>query len=131
MSKTPRQLSPQDRTDELTRLSGGLCTWCGYDLTKSNARPSRDHLVPKIKGGPVRLENEVVACGSCNGKRGHTPPTAWIEECRNTRGVEPNVALVASQLAALIAAIEREGGMRKIRDYTVREHKRVVELIPA
>jgi 5-methylcytosine-specific restriction endonuclease McrA len=123
-----RQLPPQERLAVLSELTGGTCTWCGYDLSKTNARPTRDHLVPKIKGGPTRLENEVAACGSCNGLRGTTAPGQWIEECRRNRGVEPKVDVVASQLRALTEAIAREGGMRKIRDYVARELKRVEQL---
>ncbi len=123
-----RQLPPAARLERLLELGGGTCAWCGYDLSKTNARPTRDHIVPKIKGGPTRLENEVAACGSCNGKRGTTPPAQWIEECRNQRGVEPNAPLVAAQLNDLLVAIEHEGGMRKIRDYVAREHARVVQL---
>ena len=104
------------------------CAWCGYDLTKPNARPTRDHIVPKIKGGPTRVENEVASCGSCNQKRGHASPSQYVESSRDERGLEPDAALVADQLDALDAAIQREGGMRKIRDYVTREARRVREL---
>lgn len=126
--KDSRQLSPAARLERLLELCEGLCTWCASDLSAKFASPTRDHIVPRIKGGPTRLENEVACCGSCNQKRGHTAPSAWIEACRSERGLEPNVALVASQLSELSAAIERDGGMRKIRDYVKREHSRVVAL---
>ena len=110
--------------DLLLELGGSRCAWCGYDLTKTNARPTRDHLVPKIKGGPTRLENEVASCGSCNQKRGHASPSQYAEQSRDQRGLDPNVALIADQLDRLDEAIAREGGMRKIRDYVSREAKR-------
>jgi 5-methylcytosine-specific restriction endonuclease McrA len=128
MTKDTRQMAPAQRLDHLLELGGHRCAWCGYDLEKPNARPTRDHIVPKIKGGPTRLENEVAACGSCNQKRGHASPSQYIESSRRDRGLEPNAALVADQLDALDAAIQREGGMRKIRDYVTREAKRVREL---
>lgn len=109
-------------------LGNSRCAWCGYDLTKTNARPTRDHIVPKIKGGPTRVENEVASCGSCNAKRGHQAPSAFIESSRRDRGLDPNAALVADQLDRLAQAIQREGGMRKIRDYVARESKRVRQL---
>jgi 5-methylcytosine-specific restriction endonuclease McrA len=129
MTKDTRQMAPQQRLDHLLELGEGRCAWCGYDLAKPNARPTRDHIVPKIKGGPTRLENEVASCGSCNQKRGHTSPSQYIESSRRDRGLEPNAALVADQLDALDAAIQRDGGMRKIRDYVTREAKRVRELV--
>jgi 5-methylcytosine-specific restriction endonuclease McrA len=123
-----RQLPPAERLDVLLERGEFRCAWCGYDLTKSNARPTRDHIVPKIKGGPTRLENEVASCGSCNQQRGHASPSQFIEATRRDRGLEPNAALVAAQLDSLNEAIGREGGMRKIRDYVTREARRVHEL---
>ncbi|MCW2924084.1 MAG: putative Restriction endonuclease [Thermoleophilia bacterium] len=125
MTRDTRQMSPADRLERLLELGGGACAWCGFDLSKPQARPTRDHIVPKIKGGPTRLENEVASCGSCNAKRGHDSPSQFIESSRRDRGLEPNAALVADQLDSLDAAIQREGGMRKIRDYVTREAKRV------
>lgn len=123
-----RQHTKEDRLDMLLELGGGTCAWCGFDLSKPQARPTRDHIVPKIKGGPTRLENEVAACGACNQLRGHTSPSQFIEKSRSERLLEPNAELVADQLDALDAAIAREGGMRKIRDYVTREAKRCREL---
>lgn len=128
MSRDTRQLPPAERLDVLLERGQWRCAWCGYDLTRSNARPTRDHIVPKIKGGPTRLENEVASCGSCNQQRGHASPSQFIETTRRDRGLEPNAALVASQLDSLNDAIAREGGMRKIRDYVTREARRVHEL---
>jgi hypothetical protein len=122
-------MSSEARLDHLLEIGGGRCAWCGYDLTKPNARPTRDHIVPKIKGGPTRLENEVASCGSCNQKRGHASPSQYVETSRRDRGLDPNAPLIAAQLDSLDAAIKREGGMRKIRDYVTREAKRVRELV--
>lgn len=129
MGHDTRQMSSEARLDHLLEIGGGTCAWCGYDLSKPNARPTRDHIVPKIKGGPTRLENEVASCGSCNQKRGHASPSQYVETSRRDRGLEPNAALIADQLDSLDAAIKREGGMRKIRDYVTREAKRVRELV--
>lgn len=123
-----RQLSPAARLEHLIEIGGGRCAWCGFDLAKPAARPTRDHLVPKLKGGPTRVENEVASCGSCNRLRGHAAPAAFIESCRRDRGVQPDARLVAGQLQRLSEAIAREGGMRKIRDYVARELRRVQEL---
>ncbi|MBC7460278.1 MAG: HNH endonuclease [Thermoleophilia bacterium] len=123
-----RQHTKEDRLDMLLELGGGMCAWCGFDLARPQARPTRDHIVPKIKGGPTRLENEVAACGACNQLRGSTSPSQFIERSRSERLLEPNAALVADQLESLDAAIAKEGGMRKIRDYVTREAKRCRQL---
>lgn len=114
----------------LIELAGGRCTWCGYELARTGARPTRDHLIPRIKGGPTRLENEVASCSSCNRQRGHVAPAAWIEQCRHDRGVEPQLELVLGQLRRLEDAIASEGGMRRIREYLSRERVRVEGLLP-
>ena len=129
MASNSRQLSPAARLEHLMGLGEGKCTWCGFDLAKPNARPTRDMLVPKLKGGPARLENEVAACSSCNQLRGgRHSPSQFIEASRNERGLQPNAALIADQLDSLDEAIQREGGMRKIRDYVTREAKRARDL---
>lgn len=124
-----RQLTKEARLEHLLEIGGGTCAWCGFDLSKPQARPTRDHIVPKIKGGPTRLENEVASCGSCNQQRGHAAPSQFIESSRDQRGLEPNARLVADQLERLDAAIASEGGMRKIRDYVTREARRCRELV--
>jgi hypothetical protein len=130
MSRDTRQLSPPERLERLLEVGGGVCAWCGFDLSKPNARPTRELLVPKLKGGIPRLENEVASCSSCNQLRaGRTSPSQFIEACRNERGLEPNAELIANQLDSFDAAIQREGGMRKIRDYVKREAKRARDLI--
>jgi hypothetical protein len=73
-------------------------------------------LVPKVKGGPSWLENEVVACGRCNRQRGHASPVDWLDECER-RGWEPDVDAVAGALCALERAIAVRGGQRRARPY--------------
>jgi len=131
MDRSTRQMSPEAGLDHLLELGGWRCAWCGYDLTRTNARPTRDHVVPRVKGGPTRLENEVAACGSCNRTRGHASPSQFVETSRRDRGLDPDAALVADQLDRLGAAIRSEGGMRRIRDYVAREARRVRELADA
>lgn len=45
------------------------CLWCGRPFA-GLVRPTTDHLIPKVKGGPSWLEKEVAACRRCNGERG-------------------------------------------------------------
>ena len=49
-------------------------------------RATTDHLVPKVKGGPSWLENEVVSCGRCNRERGHLSPADWLAEWSGAAG---------------------------------------------
>jgi hypothetical protein len=107
-----------DRADRLTAIlerDGPTCIWCGRTFG-ALIRPTTEHVVPRVKGGPSRLENEVAACGRCNRERGHRSPVEWLEECRR-RGWCPDAARLERALTALAAAIARDGGQRRARPY--------------
>ena len=110
--------SQPDRRERLLAVverDGLRCVWCRR-LCTGAVRPTTDHLVPKVKGGPSWLENEVLACGRCNRHRGHRSPLDWLDECER-RGWEPDVDAVASALVALERAIAERGGQRRTRPY--------------
>jgi HNH endonuclease len=107
-----------DRARRLTAAlerDGGTCIWCGRAFTPL-VPPTTEHVVPRVKGGPSWLENEVAACRRCNSERGHRGPVDWLEEC-DRRGWSPDAGRLARALAALEAAIAREGGQRRARPY--------------
>jgi hypothetical protein len=94
---------------------GPTCIWCGRLFT-DQVTPSTEHVVPRVKGGPSWLENEVAACRRCNSERGHTAPVEWLEEC-GRRGWQPDERRLARVLTALAAAIAERGGQRRARPY--------------
>jgi hypothetical protein len=115
-----------DRADRLTAIlerDGPTCVWCGRAFGPL-IRPTTEHVVPRVKGGPSRLENEVAACGRCNGERGHRTPVDWLEECER-RGWAPDEARLATVLSALEQAIGREGGQRRARPYLAAQLRRL------
>jgi hypothetical protein len=94
---------------------GPTCIWCGRTFSGQVA-PTTEHVVPRVKGGPSWLENEVAACRRCNSERGHTAPVEWLEECER-RGWHPDAARLARVLASLAEAIAVRGGQRRARPY--------------
>nr|WP_233492458.1 HNH endonuclease [Blastococcus sp. TF02A-30] len=94
---------------------GATCIWCGRAFGPL-VPPTREHVVPRVKGGPSWLENEVAACRRCNSERGHRGPVEWLEEC-DRRGWSPDEPRLARALTALAGAIAREGGQRRARPY--------------
>jgi hypothetical protein len=102
---------------------GDRCVWCRRPCT-GLVRATTDHLVPKVKGGPSWLENEVVACGRCNRERGHLSPADWLAECER-RGWEPDAAAVTRALTALDRAIAERGGQRRARPYLAGQLRRL------
>lgn len=55
--------------DALAARDGAKCHWCGKPLTVLTA--TKDHRVPRCKGGANALTNLLLACKRCNHKRGH------------------------------------------------------------
>lgn len=43
----------------------GLCSYCGERLVEA----TRDHVEPKVQGGPDRLDNQVPSCKLCNNEK--------------------------------------------------------------
>jgi len=89
MKDAPARRQP-DRAERLVAVlvrDGDRCVWCGRAFT-GLVQPTTDHLVPRVKGGPSWIENEVAACRRCNGQRGHTTPLDWLHECER-RGWSP------------------------------------------
>jgi uncharacterized protein YfaT (DUF1175 family) len=117
------QLDRRERLRVAVERDGPRCVWCRRECT-GMVRVTTDHLVPKVKGGPSWLENEVVACARCNHERGHASPTDWLAECTR-RGWEPDVGAVAGALRALDRAITDRGGRRRARPYVAAQLRRI------
>lgn len=98
---------------------GPWCVWCSAPLDNAPTalnRPTTEHLVPRIKGGPSWMENELAACRRCNGERGHQGPAGWILECEGL-GRACRRDLVITALERLQNAIVARGGQRRARPY--------------
>ena len=103
---------------------GHACVWCRRQLEVGLVEATTEHVVPRIKGGPSRIENEVAACRRCNGQRGHLTPGEWYQECER-RGWEPDRNALVRVLTSLDEALEREGGQRRARAYARSQLRRL------
>jgi len=95
---------------------GPDCVWCRRPFADRFVRATVDHVVPRLKGGPAWLENEVAACSRCNRERAHRAPVDFLVDCEE-RGWQPNRAAIARCLRALADAIALRGGQRRARPY--------------
>lgn len=57
-----------------------VCPYCLRTLPLSQA--TRDHLVPRSRGGKTEPSNIVLACGPCNQKKGSLTPEEYKEWLR-------------------------------------------------
>lgn len=112
---SPHQLDRAGRLAAILVRDGHSCLWCGRRFT-GLVRPTTDHLIPRVKGGPSWIENEVAACGRCNGQRGHATPIDWLGECER-RGWVPNRDALRAVLDELSRAIDGRGGQRRAAKY--------------
>lgn len=103
---------------------GDACVWCARRVDTDLVQATTEHLVPRIKGGPSWLENEVAACRRCNGERGHMTPAEWAAECER-RGWNVNLAAIVAALESLQVRIGREGGQRRARPYVASQLRRL------
>ena len=116
--------SRRERLRLVLERDGAACVWCRRPIDTDLVRATTEHVVPRIKGGPSWLENEVAACARCNRQRGHRTPAEWIDECVG-RGWEPDTATVVTALRSLEAAIAAKGGQRRARPYVAAQLRRL------
>ena len=120
--------------DRKARLSvivdrdGARCVWCRRTIDTDLVAATTEHLVPRVKGGPSWLENEVAACRRCNGERGHRTPAEWIDECQR-RGWEPSIATVIAVFEDFQTKVARDGGARRARPYVESQLRRLRRML--
>jgi hypothetical protein len=111
-----RLLARRDRLELILERDGRRCVWCRRAVDTDLVRATTEHVVPRLKGGPSWIENEVAACARCNRARGHRTPSEWLDECER-RGWAPDAAAVVAALERLEVAIAERGGQRRARRY--------------
>ena len=114
----------RQRLEQILERDGTACVWCAREVNVGLVPATTEHVVPRIKGGPSWIENEVAACRRCNGQRGHLTPAEWIEECER-RGWEPRRNVVIAALRSLQDAIAVRGGQRRARPYIASQLRRL------
>jgi len=119
----------QERRRQILVRDGARCVWCAREIDAGLVAATTEHVLPRVKGGPSWIENEVVACARCNRARGHATPAEWLEECRR-RGWEPDGVALVRALERLEAAIAERGGQRRARPYLASQLRRLRRLVP-
>ncbi len=124
VATTTRQLDRRERMALIIARDGPTCVWCARPFDTRLVRPTTEHLVPRIKGGPSWMENEVAACRRCNNERGHRSLGEFADECEGL-GRSPDVTRVIAALEALQTAIAERGGQRRARPYIAGQLRRL------
>ena len=119
------QANRSQRLEQILERDGPTCVWCGRRF-EGLVRATTEHLVPRLKGGPSWLENEVAACRRCNGQRGHASLGDWTDECER-RGWPVDRGRLVRTLEDLTAAIARRGGQRRAQPWLAAQLRRLSE----
>ena len=123
-----RALGRSSRLDLVLERDGDRCVWCRRPFDGRLIVPTTEHVVPRVKGGPSWIENEVAACSRCNSERGHRTPSEYALECRGL-GRQPDVDTILRVLRSLEAAIGEVGGQRRARPYVDSQIRRLGNLL--
>jgi 5-methylcytosine-specific restriction endonuclease McrA len=103
------------QVDELIERDGGACVWCGRELWRRDL--TREHVVPRSRGGTLTAENAVVACRRCNKRRGSKPVDAYVRELLR-EGADVDLATLRAALGRLARSprrSHREAALRQLR----------------
>lgn len=105
------------KVDQLIERDGPACVWCGREPWRRDL--TLEHVVPRSRGGHATPENAVVACRSCNRRRGSKPVDAYVRDLLR-EGANVNVTVLRETLSRL-ARSER----RAHRDAAARQLRRL------
>jgi hypothetical protein len=107
------------QVEELIERDGAACVWCGRELWLRDL--TREHVVPRSRGGHMTPENAVVACRACNRRRGSKPVDAYVRELLR-EGAAVDIAAIRSALERLERSprrVHREEAARQLRRLAV------------
>jgi 5-methylcytosine-specific restriction endonuclease McrA len=101
--------------DELIERDGPACVWCGRELWRRDL--TREHVVPRSRGGHMTAENAVVACRRCNRRRGSKPVDAYVRDLLR-EGADVDLDALGAALGRLARSprrTHREAALRQLR----------------
>src|SRR4051794_35501480 len=84
--------------EQLIERDGPACVWCGRELWRRDL--TLEHVVPRSRGGHATPENAVVACRSCNRRRGSRPGDADARDLPR-QGADVHLAVLRPSLRRL------------------------------
>jgi 5-methylcytosine-specific restriction endonuclease McrA len=101
--------------DQLIERDGPACVWCGREPWRRDL--TLEHVVPRSRGGHMTAENALVACRTCNRRRGSKPVDAYVRDLLR-EGARVDLAAVRRSLQRLAASsrrAHREAAARQLR----------------
>lgn len=103
------------RLDEILERDGGACVWCGREPWRADL--TLEHLLPRSRGGRSTPENLLVACRTCNRRRGSRPAGAFARQQHAPGTPDTRTDVLAAALGRLAGSCLRahaEYGRRQL-----------------
>ena len=91
----------------LANLQGRFCHYCRSEFCPSLLGATRDHVIPKVRGGSDRIENLVLSCVWCNTRKAEMDYDDFME-------ILPKILYERWGNDPRIAEAEAEAGARTI-----------------
>jgi hypothetical protein len=101
--------------EQLIERDGPSCVWCRREPWRRDL--TLDHVVPRSRGGHLTFDNAVIACRSCNKRRGSRPVGAYVRELLRD-GVTVDFAALHQALTRLSQSrrrAHRDAAVRQLR----------------
>jgi hypothetical protein len=103
------------KVEQLIERDGPSCVWCGRRLWRRDL--TLEHVIPRSRGGHMTADNAVVACRSCNKRRGSRPVDAYVRELMR-EGARVDLEALRNSLRRLSRSerrVQREAAVRQLR----------------
>lgn len=101
---------PKQMLREMVRRQLNKCHYCQRQMNfinGSKSRATREHLVPKSRGGQDTYSNMRAACHRCNNRRGDLPYNVYLAFCR-LHGHDQSISAVLKSLSRSQYELNRE-----------------------
>lgn len=79
--RIPQRMS---KIDYLWQIQDGKCQYCNSKMKRKN-NCTREHIIPKSKGGSNHIGNIALVCKTCNNNRGNDMTDPRVIELLHTR----------------------------------------------
>ena len=109
------QSRTRGRYRQVSRKSKGKCWYCGIDFL--NAKLTRDHILPRSKGGLNNPSNLVLACEPCNREKDDMTLEIYRRHVQHTRRVDRVVFYGETVARGREYTVKPGTQMRVIRSY--------------
>lgn len=114
-------VSPAHGVGALDQADGKSCPYCGTAMVTRKGgerRPTRDHVLPRCRGGTIGADNILVVCFTCNGDKGDRTLGEFLLALAQVN--DPRSYRIAMLISSLYATMDTHAADRMVASATAR-----------